>query len=36
MDLTIEEYLDFQNHLLKQAEKDGFTLESDEDGQDQQ
>jgi hypothetical protein len=25
MDLTIEEYLEFVNHLLKQAEEDGYT-----------
>lgn len=29
MDMTIEEYLDFINHLMKQAEEDGFTFEGD-------
>jgi len=24
MDMTIEEYLEFANHLLEQAAKDGF------------
>jgi hypothetical protein len=28
MDMTIEEYLEFLNHLLKQAEEDGFYLET--------
>ena len=28
MDMTIEEYLDFLNHLLTQAEADGFYLEA--------
>jgi hypothetical protein len=28
MDMTIEEYLDFLNHLLKQAEADGFVMET--------
>jgi hypothetical protein len=27
MDMTIEEYLEFEQHLLKQAEEDGFDLE---------
>ena len=28
MDMTIEEYLEFLNHLLKQAEEDGFVMET--------
>jgi hypothetical protein len=28
MDLTIEEYLEYLNSLLEQAEEDGFTIES--------
>ena len=28
MDMTIEEYLNFLNHLLAQAEADGFYLEA--------
>jgi hypothetical protein len=28
MDFTIEEYLEYQNSLLEQAEEDGFTIES--------
>jgi len=35
MDMTIEEYLEFQNHLLQQAEEDGFMIDSVEDEQDQ-
>jgi hypothetical protein len=27
MDMTIEEYLDFEQHLLKQAEDEGFTYD---------
>lgn len=27
MDMTIEEYLDYEAHLLKAAEQDGFTYE---------
>lgn len=27
MDMTIEEYLEFERHLLKKAEEDGFELE---------
>jgi hypothetical protein len=27
MDMTIEEYLAFERHLLKQAEADGFTYD---------
>jgi len=26
MDMTIEEYLEFVNHLLEQAAKDGFEI----------
>lgn len=26
--MYIEEYLEFINHLLKQAEEDGFTMEN--------
>ena len=29
-DMTIEEYLEYQNSLLEQAEEDGFTIESKE------
>lgn len=28
MDMTIEEYLEFEQHLLKQAEEDGFEIDS--------
>lgn len=27
MDMTLEEYLEFVQHLLEQAEKDGFHLD---------
>jgi hypothetical protein len=27
MDMTLEEYLEYQSHLLQQAEADGFELE---------
>jgi hypothetical protein len=29
MGMTIEEYLDFINHLMEQAEEDGFCFEGD-------
>jgi hypothetical protein len=28
MDMTIEEYLAFVQHLMEQAEKDGFSFDS--------
>jgi len=28
MDMTIEEYLEFEQHLLKKAEEDGFEIDS--------
>lgn len=30
MDMTIEDYLAFEGHLLKQAEEDGFTYDESE------
>ena len=30
MDMTIEEYLAFEAHLLKQAEDEGFTYDESE------
>lgn len=29
MDLTLKEYLEYIKHLLEQAEKDGFEIDSD-------
>jgi hypothetical protein len=28
MDMTIEDYLEFEQHLLEQAEEDGFEIDS--------
>lgn len=28
MDMTLQEYLDFIQHLLEQAEEDGFEIDS--------
>jgi hypothetical protein len=30
MDLTIQDYLDYIEHLLRQAEESGFTVEQDD------
>ena len=29
MDMTLQEYLEYIQHLLKQAEEDGFEIDSD-------
>lgn len=32
MDMTLEEYLEFEQHLLKQAEEDGFEIDAASEG----